>query len=125
MGIKHLKKSILARDRAHAQSTINRNKGTRQLSTIRTGEPALLLDAHSGKWDKRVIIKSVNPSGLSYMVEDQAGNLYSRGRQMLRKRIGVASHSNIPEIPTSPHSRHHEPRRSTRIQNLKVKVGGG
>ena len=74
-GIKHLRKSIEARDRAHARSTENRNKGTKQLSTITTDKPALLLDAHSGKWDKRVIIKLVNPSGLSYMVEDQAGNL--------------------------------------------------
>ena len=71
----------------HTKQIKARNQHTTSYLPLKPGDTALLADGTTGKWTKVVTILSTNPNGKSYQVQDSRGHTYTRGRELLRKRI--------------------------------------
>ena len=75
------------RDDFYSKQVKARNQHTTDYLPLQPGDTALLAEGTTGKWTKEVSILSTNPSGKSYQVQDNRGHTYTRGRELLRKRI--------------------------------------
>ena len=72
-----------ARLRQAMRTAASSAAGSKTARTLQVGEPVLMMDMHTGRWQAHGVIREVRTSGRSYLVASE-GTTYLRNRQHLK-----------------------------------------